>query len=351
MAVVKADGYGHGAVDIARTAIESGSDRLGVARLHEAEKLRKAGINASILVFGFTHSEEIHRFVDLDLTATVYSLEMARQLSKAASSQGVTLKTHLKVDSGMGRVGLLPDSMRAGRSSRGEAASEVRKIVTLPGLDFEGIYTHFASADSADKSYAEHQLQVFTSFLDELKLSGVEFELRHAANSAAVIDLPGSHFDMVRAGIAIYGLYPSGEVDRSSVELKPVMAFKSFVTSVKKVPKGFKVSYGMTYETDRPTCIASVPAGYADGFSRLLSSKGCMLVKGMRAPIAGRVCMDQTLIDVGHIPEVKPGDEVVLFGSQGREEITADEIASLTNTINYEIVSSLTSRVAKYYIN
>lgn len=364
MAVVKADAYGHGAVRVAQRAVKTGASWLGVARFHEAEELRKAGINAPILIFGFTHPLLVEKIADLDLTPTVYSVEMAEDLSYQACQKGVKIKAHLKIDTGMGRVGMLPDSRRFPAKSRGNFTSssqkiafsnqksieEIKKIISLSNFELEGIYTHFAAADSSDKSYAEYQLKVFNLLLDELKKEKIEFNLCHAANSAAIIDLPYAHFDMVRAGIAMYGLYPSDEVDKTKVNLKPAMELRSVITSVKEVPKGFKISYGMTCETEKKTIIASVPVGYADGYSRLLSSTGSMLVKGVRAPIAGRVCMDQTLIDVGHITGVKQGDEVVIMGSQKNKTISADDIARLIGTINYEIVSSLTSRVYKIFI-
>ena len=366
MAVVKADAYGHGAVRVAQRAVKAGATWLGVARFHEAETLRKAGITAPILIFGFTDPLLVGKIADLDLTPTIYNVEMAEALSCQAIKKGVKIKAHLKIDTGMGRVGMLPDSRRLFTKSKGQAETEsnkktissnqksieeIKKIISLSNFELEGIYTHFAAADSCDKSYAEYQLKVFNLLLNDLKREKIEFNLCHAANSAAIIDLPQSHFDMVRAGIAMYGLYPSDEVDKTKVNLKPAMELKSIITSVKKVPKGFKVSYGMTYKTQRKTIIASVPIGYADGFSRLLSSTGYMLVKGRRAPIAGRVCMDQTLIDVGHIPDVRTGDEVIIMGSQKNETISADEIARITGTINYEIVSSLTSRVLKIFQN
>lgn len=365
MAVVKADAYGHGAVRVAQRAIETGAAWLGVARFHEAEELRKAGIQVPILIFGFTHPLLAEQIAELNLTPTIYNVEMAEALSYQAVKKSVNIKAHLKIDTGMGRVGMLPDSRRIPAESKGKSETEsnkntissnqksieeIKKIISLSKFELEGIYTHFAAADHRDKSYAEYQLKVFNLLLNDLKKEKIKFNICHAANSAAIIDLPQSHFDMVRAGIAMYGLYPSDEVDKTKVNLKPAMELRSVITSVKKVPKGFKVSYGMTYETDKKTIIASVPIGYADGFSRLLSSTGYMLVKGMRAPIAGRVCMDQTLIDVGHIPDVRTGDGVIIMGSQKDETISADEIASLTGTINYEIVSSLTSRVPKIFI-
>lgn len=349
MAVVKADAYGHGAVKIARTAIENGADRLGVARFNEAEELRDAGVTAPILIFGFTDPDQIISLAKLHLTPTIYDLKMAEKLSFQARRRGVKVKAHLKIDTGMGRVGMVIDSGMVSSISHKKAVSDVKKILKLKDLELEGIYTHFAAADSFDKTYSLSQLQFFSSFIENLKKNGITLSMYHAANSAGIIDLPQSHFNMVRAGIAIYGLYPSKEVNTSKIILKPAMELKTLVSFTKKVPKGFKVSYGMTYETSQDTVIASIPVGYADGFSRLLSSKGVVLVKGEKASIAGRVCMDQTLIDVGHIPGVKPGDEVVLMGVQKKEQITADEIAEMTSTINYEVVSSLTARVPKFY--
>ncbi len=349
MAVVKADGYGHGAVRVAETALANGADHLAVARFHEALELREAGIAAPILILGYTRDDEIDQLMALDLTFTVFDLESAQMLSKKAVARGGTIKAHLKIDTGMGRLGILPDSRRRDSALKGEAVAEVAIIAGLKGIELEGIYTHFASADCRDKAYADYQYKVFTDFIGELKAQGMEFPLVHCANSAAVIEMPRSHFNMVRIGITMYGLAPSEEVKTDHLDLKPAMEIHSIVTSVKKVPKAFKVGYGMTYVTEAESVIAAVPVGYADGYSRLLSSKGSMLIRGKRAPIAGKICMDQTLIDVGHIPGAKPGDRVVILGIQEEEAITADEIAGLTNTINYEVVSSLTARVPKIY--
>lgn len=348
MAVVKADGYGHGAVQVAQTALANGADRLAVARCHEALELREAGIEAPILILGYSREDHIDLIMDLGITPTVFDLDTARMLSEKAAAKGDTIRAHLKIDTGMGRLGILPDARRR-VPVKGEAAAEVAAIAGLEGLELEGIYTHFAAADSRDKTYAGYQYEIFTEFIEELKAGGIEFPLVHGANSAAIMEMPQAHFNMVRAGIAMYGLAPSSEVKMDHLGLKPAMEIHSIITSVKKVPKAFTVSYGMTYETEGESVIAAVPVGYADGFSRQLSSKGSMLVRGKRAPIAGRVCMDQTLIDVGKIPGVKPGDRVVILGGQEKEAITADEIAGLTNTINYEVVSSLTARVPKCY--
>ena len=275
---------------------------------------------------------------------------MAQEIALEALRQGVYITAHLKVDTGMGRLGLLPDHLRARPSINNDAAKEIKTIADLENLNVEGIYTHFAAADSKDKTYTQYQLENFNLLLEELLKNGVRIKMCHAANSAAIIDLPQqSCYDMVRAGISIYGLYPSNEVNKSNILLKPAMSLKSIITSVKEVPQGFTISYGMTYTTKITTKIAIIPVGYADGYPRLLSSNGFMLVRGKRAPIAGRVCMDQTMIDVGHVPMVRPGDEVVLIGRQGEEEISADEIASNAGTINYEIVSLLSTRLPRVY--
>ncbi|MDI6687922.1 MAG: alanine racemase [Desulfobacterales bacterium] len=353
MAVVKANAYGHGLIEVAGKALESGAQALGVARASEGIELRKAGFDAPILVFSYTPPNMAGELVEFDLTQTVYSYKTANALSAAASSFGKKIRVHLKVDTGMGRLGVLPDCFHASQSSRGvdNAVHEVELIARLKNLEINGIYTHFASADSPDKSYTENQLAIFINFIKQLKNAGMEFSVKHAANSAAVIDMPETHLDMVRTGISIYGLYTSDNVDRSRINLKPAMELKARIIHLKKVPAGFKVSYGITYETQKATTIATVPIGYADGFSRLLSSRGHMLVCGRKAPIIGRVCMDMTMLDVGDIPEISLEDEVVIFGKQGDASITVDEIASSINTINYEIISAIADRVPRIYLS
>lgn len=354
MAVVKANAYGHGMIEVARQAFENGADFMGVARIEEGIDLRKAGFNESVLIFGYTPPALVHKLLAFDLTQTVWSYKTAQAISNVAVSSNKQIKVHLKVDTGMGRLGLLPECHRPPVTEQnliGNAIREVKSISSLAGLELEGVYTHFATADSSDKSYARKQFEIFVAFLNELRHAGINPSLCHAANSAAIIDMPETHLDMVRAGIAIYGLYPSGEVNKRKIALKPAMTLKSKIVHLKKVPTGFKVSYGNTYQTPKPTTIASIPVGYADGFNRLLSSRGHMLVRGHRAPIIGRVCMDQTMLDVGHIPNVDLEDEVVIFGRQENESITVDEIAATLNTINYEIVSTLTARVPIIYPN
>jgi alanine racemase len=351
MAVVKANAYGHGAVEVARVALEHGADFLGVARAHEGAELRKAGIGAPILVFGYSPPECFRFLVDHELMQTVYSLQLAEAFSEASRAVGKTLKVHLKIDTGMGRLGLLPGPVSGNTAglevSDEHSFREAAAIAALPGLELEGIYTHFAAADSSNKESARGQLERFLDFLEKLKKQGVEVPIRHAANSAAVIDLPETHLDMVRPGIMLYGLYPSEGVDKTRVSLKPAMQLKARVAHVKSVPASFKVSYASTYQTPQPTRIATVAIGYADGYSRLLSSRGVMLVHGQRVPVVGRVTMDQTMLDVGHIAGVKTGDEVIVFGRQGDECIGVEELAGLSGTINYEVVSTITARVPR----
>ena len=352
MAVVKANGYGHGAIEVAGCALQNGAEILGVARIEEGIQVRNAGIETPILIFGYTPPQQAAALMEYDLIQSVHTPLAARELSEAVASRGKKLKIHLKVDTGMGRLGLLPQdyTSKNPEAVSADAIEETLAIAGLKGLELEGIFTHFATADSTDKSYAEDQLDLFMSYLNRLRRSGFEPSVRHAANSAALIDMPQSHLDMVRPGIAIYGLSPSDEIINKQVTLKPAMALKSKIIQLKEVPAGFAVSYGSTYKTQKPTTIATVPVGYADGLNRLLSSRGQMLVHGQRAPIIGRVCMDLTMLDVGQIDRVQMGDEVVIFGRQRNSSLSVDEMASLLNTINYEIVTSITARVPRVYL-
>ena len=352
MAVVKANGYGHGAVEIAREALKNGARYLGVARINEAISLRKAGLNAPILIFGYSPPDLAPMLIDYELTQTVYSLSTAQVLSEQAIRKGKKIKVHLKVDSGMGRLGFLLEAINVipNDTTAPNPVREIEAITRLSGLTVEGIFTHFATADSADKTYADLQLNRFMALLHRLQEEGLEPPVRHSANSAALINMPGSHLDMVRPGIATYGLNPSDEVNQRVVDLKPVMTLKSKIIHLKKVPPGFNISYGITFQTKNHTTIATVPVGYADGFNRLLSSRGFMLVHGQRVPIVGRICMDLTMLDVGELSGVSLEDEVVVFGKQATESITADEIAASIDTINYEIVSTITHRVPRVHL-
>jgi len=355
MAVVKADGYGHGACEVARTALAAGAEWLGVARLHEAVRLREAGLAAPLLVLGYTPPEDAERLVEFDLRQSVYSLEAAESYSAAARRRGGRIRVHLKIDTGMGRLGLVPAALSLSPAGDRDPVGDdllrtAQAVARLPGLEAEGIFTHFAASDSADKSHARGQLRIFLEVLARLKQGGVEFALRHAANSAAVIDLPESHLDLVRPGIALYGLRPSDEVELSRIRLTPAMTLKSRIIHLKEVPAGTCVSYGMTHRTPAPTVIATIPTGYADGYRRQLSSRGEMLVGGRRVPVVGRVCMDLTMLDVGAVPAPRIEDEVVIFGRQNNAAISADDLALALGTINYEVVCDLTQRVERVYL-
>lgn len=348
LAAVKANAYGHGLVPVARQAVASGVHMLGVARTDEGIELRKSGIDAPILLFGYTSPDAVEDLLKYDLTPTVFSHATAEAMSAAALKAGKRLPVHVKVDTGMGRIGLLAADLQTVGGMGG--VPEIEGIVRLNGLVPEGIYTHFAAADSRDKTSARRQFKRFMDTLAALADKGVTFPLRHAANSGAVIDMPETHLDMVRPGIAVYGLYPSDEVEQERIRLIPAMTLKARIAQVKTVPAGFQVSYGSTYTTPRPTVIATVPVGYADGYRRALSSRGIMLAGGVRVPVIGRVCMDLVMLDVGRVPGIRPEDEVVILGVQGYERISADEIAGWLDTINYEVVSTVMARVPRVYV-
>lgn len=353
MAVVKANAYGHGIIETAGRAVSAGAHMLGVARIGEAIQLREAGLDVPILIFGHTPPEMAGMLIRYQLTQSLWSYEAARALSDAAKKLTGQVKAHLKVDTGMGRLGILPaDLCRPADELQitDAAIQEAVSIKRLPGIDLEGIYTHFATADSADKSAAFRQFNIFNRFLEQLKQQGIEFKIRHAANSAAIIDMPETHLDMVRLGISMYGYYPSEDVDANKINILPVMTLKSRVIHLKSVNSGFCVSYGAAGQTSRPTVIATVAIGYADGYSRLLSSVGSMLVRGRLAPVIGRVCMDQTMLDVGDIPDVALGDEVMVFGPHETLPVGADTIAQKINTISYEVLTGISDRVSRVYL-
>jgi alanine racemase len=350
MAVVKANAYGHGSVPVAQTALQNGADSLAVARLSEALELRRAGIQVPLLVFGPQPVSCLTTLLDFDLIPTMASQSMAEAFSQKASQMGITLPVHLKIDTGMGRLGInaVPQSDQA-RTFHPQARNMIEQICRLPGLNFQGVYTHLAQADADDTSHAQGQILCFTSLLQALAQGGLEFPVRHMANSAAVLRLPESHMDLVRPGLMLYGLSPRPEDEAITQALQPAMTLKARVSQVKQVAPGFKISYGSTFTTKSKSTIATIPVGYADGFFRILSNTGHMLIHGERALIAGRICMDQTMLDVSHIPDVCPGDEVVIFGRQGKGHISVDETARQCATINYEIVSSLMARVHRIY--
>ncbi|MGO8947532.1 MAG: alanine racemase [Ktedonobacterales bacterium] len=336
---LKADAYGHGALRVARTVLHNGASWLGVATVSEAEPLRAAGITAPILVFGYTAPWQAREAVRFDLCSTIYSLEVAQALSRAACDLGRTARVHLKVDTGLARLGLRSEEIDS-------LVDFVEMLHTLPGLVVDGIFTHFATADSTDQTYARRQLSRFLCVLEALERRGLRPPIVHAANSAAMLTLPESRFDMVRPGVAIYGLPPGDETPLPE-EFKPALSFKTQVAQVKWIPSGEGISYGATYITSRPTRIAVLPVGYADGFRRAPMNWGEVLVRGRRAPILGRVTMDQCMIDITCIADVSLGDEVVLIGRQGNDELTAAAVADRLGTNAYEVVAELLARVPR----
>nr|WP_319495408.1 alanine racemase [uncultured Desulfobacter sp.] len=349
-AVVKANAYGHGGIQCAKTALENGASFLAVARISEAVAMREAGITASILLLGEALPEQVSFLAAHGIRASVADIQSAKALSAAAQSLNTTLKIHIKLDTGMGRLGFLHPSVVTPGAGESSGIAQAGEIATLKGIEVEGVYTHFAKADVIDKTHARGQLNRFNEMVAMLADMGIRPTIRHAANSAGVLELPEAHFDMVRPGVAMYGMAPSDEIDITRHTLAPIMSITAKIIYVKAVPENFSVSYGCTHITTAPTVIATVPIGYADGYSRLLSNQGQMLVRGKKAPIVGRVTMDFTMIDVGHIPGVKPGDEVTILGTQGDERITADDIAGLTGTINYEVTTGLTGRMPVSYV-
>ena len=342
LAVVKADGYGHGDVAVAK-AVAQKVTGYAVATLDEAVNLRENGVKKPILVLGYVDPYEFDILVSYEITATVFDVETAQLLADAARVQKKQAHCHIKVDTGMRRIGLEPDE---------NGIAIVKQITALKELSADGIFTHFAASDETDKTSAEHQFKLFTDFTGRLEKEGIHFTYRHCANSAAVIDMPQVDLDMVRLGIAMYGMYPSDEVKKEKVELFPALDLKSHITMVKEIPAGEKVSYGGTFTTTRTTKLATVSVGYGDGYPRALSSKGYVLVRGQKAPIVGRVCMDQMMVDVTDIENVTRADIVTLIGKDGDAEITVEEIAALAGTSNYEFVCDLGKRIPRsYYLN
>ena len=339
LASLKADAYGHGALKVARTVLHNGARMLGVATLSEAIPLREAGIHAPILVFGYVPHWQMREAVRLGLTLTLYSIESAQALARAAQALNLTVKVHVKVDTGMGRLGIRAEQIA-------EIVELLHEITKLPRLELEGIFTHFAMADTRDQTHARMQLARFQHVLQCIEEEHMRPPLVHAANSAAIFSLPEAHFDMVRPGIALYGLDPSNEV-RLAAEFRPALSFKTQVAQVKDIPEGESISYGCAFTTNRSTRVAILPVGYADGFRRAPTNWGSVLVHEQEAPLLGRVCMDQCIIDITHIPHVRVGDEVVLIGRQGTASLTAEQVAQRLGTINYEVVSEILARVPR----
>lgn len=339
--VIKADAYGHGSVEVAQVLLENGADWFAVAVVDEGLNLRKHGINAPILLLGYTPELRFEDVINNGFIQTMYSYEMAEKLSKTAVRLGKTAVVHIKIDTGMGRIGYRVND---------EAADEIVRISKLPGIEVNGMFTHFAASDEADKAYTNMQFERFMKMDKMLKDRGLNIPIRHAANSAAIMDIDSMMLNMVRPGIILYGAYPSDEVIKENLDLRPVMSIKTHVSFVKEVEKGDCISYGRTYTAPDKRKIATIPVGYADGFIRAYAKEGKVLIKGKFAPIVGRICMDQFMVDVTDIDDVKINDEVVLMGTQGENSITADDIAKALNTINYEVFCTLSKRVPRQYI-
>ena len=342
IAVLKADGYGHGAVPLARR-IQKDPEIWGiaVATVEEGEELRNAGITKPILILGYTYQEDYQKIAKLDFRPAVFKLSMAKELSKAALEAGKTLKIHIKIDTGMTRIGY--------RDVKKDVP-EILAISKLPGLEIEGIFTHFARADEADKTPALVQYEKFQEFIRALEQEGLHIPMKHCSNSAGIIRMQEANLDAVRAGIILYGLYPSKEVEREPVPLKPLMSLRSHIAYIKTVEPGAEISYGGIFTTVRETRVATIPVGYADGYPRGLSNKGSVLIRGKRAPILGRVCMDQFMVDVTDIPESEELDQVTLLGKDGEDCITMEELGELSGRFNYEFACCISKRVPRVYL-
>ncbi|HIV85204.1 MAG TPA: alanine racemase [Candidatus Monoglobus merdigallinarum] len=349
MAVVKADGYGHGYLETATAMIENGADALAVAFVDEAIQIRKCGIKAPVLILGYTHPDYADELIEKDIMPCCYTYEMAKAVSDAGQRAGRPGKIHIKIDTGMGRVGYrYNEDEEVNRST----IEEIVRISKLPSLEIDGIFTHFSVADEDDDGYTRLQFERFKRVCDEVSARGVKINFRHCCNSAALMRFPEYHMDMVRPGIILYGLMPSGFVDRSILKLTPAMTFKAKITNVKTVESGTSLSYGRRFKTERErTKIATVSIGYADGYSRILSGRAEIIVRGEKCRQVGNICMDQCMIDATAVNNISIGDEAILFGrSSGGEEIPVEEIAGIMGTINYEIVCVVGKRVPRVYL-
>lgn len=342
IAVIKADGYGHGAVQIAEM-LEHVDYVWGfaVATLDEAVVLRTEGVKKPILVLGCVFPDQYLEMLKHDIRMNVYTEEMAESISRMAASEGLTAHMHIKLDTGMGRLGF--------EISEGSVAA-ITRISKMKHVNMEGIFTHFAKADEVDKTFTKKQIEKFCWMTERLKENQVTFTYEHCANSAAIIDVKEANYDLVRAGISIYGLYPSEEVEKTNVKLKPAMALKSHVAFVKDIEAGTPVSYGGTFTADKRMRIATIPVGYADGYPRNLSNAGYVLIRGKKAPILGRVCMDQFMVDVTEIDGASFGDKVTLIGQDGNETITVEDLSDISGRFNYEFICDLGKRIPRVYV-
>lgn len=339
MAVIKADGYGHGALALAKV-LDSVADAYGVAILEEGIALRRAGVTKPVLILGFTPEPLYEQMIQHEIDATVYTFDMARDISSAAQRLGKKARIHIKLDTGMSRIGFLPGE---------ESLAAIQKIAALPGIQIEGCFTHFARMDECDKTAAERQLQRYLDFVARIEAMGISIPVKHISNSAGIIEMPETNMDMVRDGICVYGLYPSEEVHKERLALVPAMELKSCISYIKTLGAGVEIGYGGTYTTKRTTRVATIPVGYADGYPRALSNKGRVLIHGQSAPILGRICMDQFMVDVTDIPDAKEGDIVTLFGRDGDAFLSVEEVSEMAHSFNYEMVCNVGKRVPRVY--
>lgn len=343
LAVIKTDGYGHGGVPIAKM-LEQMDFMFGyaAATYEEAHVLREAGVKKPILILGYTFPYCYEELIREEIRPAVYRRDTVEELAAAAAKVGKKAKVHIKVDTGMGRIGITPDE---------EGLEFVRFLIEHPELEVEGIFTHFAKSDETDKTSANHQLELFQDFIKKIQTElGITIPVKHCSNSAAILEMPQANMDMVRAGITTYGLYPSEEVSKDIVPLRAAMSLYSHIVYCKTIHAGQSVSYGGLFTAQKDTRVATIPVGYGDGYPRSLSGKGYVLIHGKKAPILGRVCMDQFMVDISEIPEAMDGDKVTLLGTDGTERITAEELGELSGRFNYEFVCDLGKRIPRVYI-
>ncbi len=341
--VIKADAYGHGAVMVAEVLRQNGVKTFAIATLQEAVTLREAGATEEIIMLGLTPDMYADTIIKYDITPVVCDATNAKAISDAAAAAGKVVEGFIAVDSGMGRIGYLADDLE-------NAVFDVKKIAQLPNFKIKGLFSHMSTADAADKTYSHYQEDQFNKFYDALVAAGIEVPKKTLANSASIMELPTIHFDTVRPGIILYGQYPSDEVDRDGLHIKPAMSVKANIIHLKDVPANFSVGYGRKYISEKPARIATLALGYADGYPRPYSAHAKVIVNGVLCPIAGNICMDQCMVDVSEVPDVKVGDEVIVMGSDGVHEVSAEDIAKATGTINYEICCAFGQRLPKVYV-
>lgn len=341
IATVKANAYGHGAVDVAPVLLKNGATRLAVAVITEALELRNAKINAPIIILGYTPLDFSKEIITNEIEQTIYSYEYAKSLSDEAIKLNSKAKVHIALDTGMGRIGFLPNE---------ESIKDIKKIFKLPGIKVEGIFTHFSTSDEADKGYSMMQYEKFKYVCNAIEETGIKIPLKHVSNSAAIIDLEETYLDAVRPGIILYGYYPSEEVKKDLIKIKPVLSLKAKISNLKTLHKDMYISYGRIFKTARESKIGTLPIGYADGYSRSLTEKAKVIINGKLVPVVGKICMDQCMIDLTDVENVKLGDEVILLGEDSNIKMDADDIANLIGTISYEVLCMIKNRVPRVYV-